>query len=60
MPTGRRAVNLRMSWAGVDRIEQRARDERVVDEHGHPNRSEMIRIMIAYADRHMPKEWRPK
>lgn len=64
MPTGRkerprRSVNFLASWAAVDAIEQLARDEGIVDEDGEPNRSEMIRILLAYAVRHRPKGWRP-
>lgn len=63
MPTSRtnrrRNVNFRASWDAVDFIEQTARDENVVDEDGEPNRSEMIRIMLAYAAQHRPKGWRP-
>ncbi|WP_341719962.1 hypothetical protein QQG74_09750 [Micromonospora sp. FIMYZ51] len=56
---GRRSVHLLIAWTAVDRIEQTARDEDVVDRDGKPNRSEMMRIMLAYADRHRPKGWRP-
>lgn len=63
MPTapkkGRRVVSFLASWAAVDVIEQLARDEGVVDEDGEPNRSEMIRILLAYALRHWKKGWRP-
>jgi hypothetical protein len=56
---GRRNVQVRLSWAAVDMIEEVARDEGVVDDGGGPNRSEMIRIMLAYAARHRPRGWRP-
>jgi hypothetical protein len=56
---GRRTVNTRLSWAAVERLEDRARLEDLMDAAGKPNRSEMIRIMLAYADRHMPRGWRP-
>lgn len=59
MPTGRRSVNFRASWQAVDIIEHLARDEGVVDEGGEPNRSEMIRILLAYALRNWKKGWRP-
>lgn len=59
MPIGRRSVNFRASWRSVDVIEQLARDEGVVDEGGEPNRSEMVRILLAYALRHWKKGWRP-
>lgn len=59
MPVGRRIVGFLISWAAVDAIEQLARDEGVVDEDGEPNRSEMIRILLAYALRHWKRGWRP-
>lgn len=64
MPTGsdragRRSINFRASWRAVDVIEQLARDEGVVDEGGEPNRSEMIRILLAYALRNWKRGWRP-
>ncbi len=59
MPTGRRGVNFLASWQAVNVIEQLARDEGIVDEDGEPNRSEMIRILLAYALRNWKKGWRP-
>lgn len=59
MPTGRRTVNFRTSWQSIGVIEQLARDEGVVDEDGEPNRSEMLRILLAYALRHWRRGWRP-
>ncbi|WP_328344839.1 hypothetical protein [Micromonospora sp. NBC_00421] len=56
---GRRSVHFLASWAAVDAIEQRARDEGIVDEDGEPNRSEMIRMLLAYALRNWQKGWRP-
>ncbi len=46
-------VALRLSEDGVKRIDARASEAGV-------NRSEMIRAMLAYADRHLPKDWKPK
>jgi hypothetical protein len=48
-----------MAQNGIDWIDQRAIDEGLIKPNGHPNRSEMIRLMLAYAQRHMPKGWRP-
>jgi hypothetical protein len=59
VPTGRRTVNFRASWAAIDTIETLARDEGIVDEDGEPNRSEMIRILLAFALRHWRQGWRP-
>jgi hypothetical protein len=55
----RPTVLLRMAQNGIDWIDQRAIDEGLIKPNGHPNRSEMIRLMLAYAQRHMPKGWRP-
>lgn len=49
----------RASWGAGDAIDQLARDERVVDTDGEPNRSEMIRFLLAFALRHWRKGWRP-
>lgn len=62
MSTGRkprRPVNFRATWEAVDRLDQRAVDEGLLTADGDPNRSELIRIMLAYAYQHMPKGWRP-
>ncbi len=62
MPTGRkdrRPVNFRATEAAVARLDQRATDEGLHTKEGGSNRSEMIRLMLAYADRHMPTGWRP-
>lgn len=48
----RPTVLVRLAQEGIDWIDQRAADERV-------NRSEMIRLMLTYAQRHIPKGWRP-
>jgi metal-responsive CopG/Arc/MetJ family transcriptional regulator len=45
-------VALRLSDQGIEWLDQRAEDEGV-------NRSEMIRIALAYAVAKMPKGWRP-
>lgn len=45
--------------ADVERIDERAAGENLRDVQGRPNRSEMIRVMVAYAEQHMPEGWRP-
>jgi hypothetical protein len=40
-------------------IDRRARDEVLTVRGGEPNRSEMVRIVWAYAREHMPEGWRP-
>lgn len=51
---------LRLSVEGLAYIDQRALDEGLTIRNGEPNRSEMMRILIAYAAGNMPKGWRPK
>jgi metal-responsive CopG/Arc/MetJ family transcriptional regulator len=45
-------VAIKLSQDGIDWIDQAAEEAEV-------NRSEMIRRMLAYAQRHMPKGWTP-
>jgi len=55
----RPTVLVRLAQEGIDWIDQRALDESLVKRNGDPLRSEMIRLMLAYAQRYMPKGWRP-
>lgn len=60
-PGPRRPVTaLRLSVEGLAHIDRRALEEGLTIRGGEPNRSEMIRLMLAYASAHMPKGWRPK
>lgn len=52
-------VAIRMSEPGIAHIDRRALDEGLTIRDGEPNRSEMMRLMLAYASAHMPKGWRP-
>jgi hypothetical protein len=52
-------VPLKLSDEGVEWVDQRAREEGFLKGNGKPNRSEMLRLMFAYAQRHMKKGWRP-
>jgi hypothetical protein len=45
-------VAIKLAQDGIDWIDQRAAEQGT-------NRSEMIRLMLAYAQRTMPKDWRP-
>jgi hypothetical protein len=45
-------VAIRISGEGLAHIDQLA-------ERAGRNRSEQMRVMLAYAARHMPKEWKP-
>lgn len=44
---------LRLSAEGIAVVDERAEQEGV-------NRSEMIRIMLIYAEQYMPRGWRPQ
>lgn len=52
-------VAIRLSEQGIAHIDQRAAAEGLVRDDGEPNRSEMIRLMLAYASAKMPAGWRP-
>lgn len=55
----RPAVVIKLAQAGIDHIDQRAAVEVPLRGNGVPNRSEMVRRMLAYAAVHMPKGWKP-
>lgn len=55
----RELVAVRMLPAAIEHLDQRAAAEELYDERGNPNRSELIRLMIGYAEQHMPQGWRP-
>lgn len=59
VPNDRVPVNFRTSPVAIRRLNDRARTEGFLMPDGRPNRSEMVRIMLAYADRTMPNGWRP-
>ena len=46
-------VALRLSEQGIERIDQRAKAAGV-------SRSEMMRALMAYADRKLPADWKPR
>jgi hypothetical protein len=48
----RPTVLVRMSQAAIDAIDKLAAEREIT-------RSEMVRLMLAYAQRTMPKGWRP-
>jgi hypothetical protein len=52
-------TTLRLSVEDIEWTDQRALDEDLTIRGGEPNRSEMLRLMWAYAQRYMPKGWRP-
>lgn len=53
-------VVFRLSQSGIDCVDRRAREEGLLKGDGEPNRSEMLRILLAYAIWKMPRGWRPK
>ena len=48
----RPVITMRLTQTGVDALNTRAREE-------HTTRSELIRRMLAYATRKMPRGWKP-
>jgi hypothetical protein len=56
----RRLAGFRISDEAFDWLDKRAEDEELIKPDGSPNRSELMRIMFAYASVNMPKDWRPK
>lgn len=60
--TGPRRVLVATKLHGdeIAAVDQRALDEGLTIRDGEPNRSEMLRRMVAYAMRHMPKGWTPE
>jgi hypothetical protein len=54
----RELVAVRMLPAAIEHLDERAAAEQLYDEQGRPNRSELIRLMLRYANQHMPKGWR--
>lgn len=53
-------VTLRLLDEQIERLDWRANAEGLVQKNGDPNRSELLRIMIDYAEQNMPAEWRPE
>jgi hypothetical protein len=52
-------VAIRLADEGIDWLDTEATRRGLVKGSGEPNRSEMIRLCLAYAQRHMPKDWTP-
>jgi len=50
--TRRPLVAIRLSDEGIVHIDQQAKARNL-------NRSEMVRLMLTYATRNMPKDWTP-
>ncbi|NEW49312.1 hypothetical protein GV792_04545 [Nocardia cyriacigeorgica] len=44
----------------IDALDDQAVAEELLTRAGEPNRSELIRIMVAYARETMPAGWRPE
>jgi len=53
-------VALKLSQEVIDHIDTLAMSEGLVKNDGKPNRSEIIRLMLAYAAATMPTGWRPE
>lgn len=62
MPTGRIErwqVVFRLARSAIEYIDRLAVEEGVVLRDGKPNRSEMIRLLLAFALRNWKRGWRP-
>lgn len=56
----RRLVALKLDDEAIADVDARAVAEGLTIRGGQPNRSEMLRLAIAYGMRHMPEGWRPE
>jgi hypothetical protein len=56
----RQPLAVKISDAARERVAARAVKRGLLRGNGEPNLSEMARIMLAYADQHMPENWQPR
>ncbi|NUS45792.1 MAG: hypothetical protein HOQ24_19135 [Mycobacteriaceae bacterium] len=54
------AVAVRLTADLIDELDWQANAEGLLMASGEPNRSDLIRLMIAYARENMPTGWRPE
>jgi hypothetical protein len=52
-------VGVKMDAIQIAFYDEQAAIEGLLMKSGKPNRSELIRIKLAFADEHMPAGWRP-
>ena len=52
-------VGVKMDANQIATYDQQAQVEGLLMKSGKPNRSELIRLKLAFADEHMPAGWRP-
>ncbi|MFF0817654.1 hypothetical protein ACFYVR_21180 [Rhodococcus sp. NPDC003318] len=52
-------VGVKMDADRIELYDEQAVREGLLMKSGRPNRSELIRIKLAFADEHMPAGWRP-
>lgn len=52
-------VGVKMDANQIELYDQQAAVEGLLMKSGKPNRSELIRLKLAFADEHMPSGWRP-
>ncbi|MBP1159105.1 hypothetical protein ABIC28_004492 [Rhodococcus sp. PvR044] len=52
-------VGVKMDAVRIEEYDAQAQQEGLLMKSGKPNRSELIRIKLAFADEHMPNGWRP-
>ncbi|EME21832.1 hypothetical protein G419_08259 [Rhodococcus triatomae BKS 15-14] len=50
---------MKMDAVQIEFYDKQAAIEGLLMKSGKPNRSELIRIKLAFADEHMPAGWRP-
>ncbi|MFC5789651.1 hypothetical protein ACFPPE_07260 [Agromyces tardus] len=53
-------IGLRLADEQIEALDERAVAEDLLTKAGEPNRSELLRIMIEYAQENMPAGWRPE
>lgn len=53
-------VAVRLLDEQIEQLDWRANQEGILTKAGEPNRAELLRIMLAYAEEHMPDGWRPE
>lgn len=55
----RTLVGTKMDAETIAALDARAEDEDLMLPRGEPNRSELVRLLVDYGLKHMPKGWRP-
>lgn len=53
-------VAIRLTEEQIEALDEQATAEGLLTKSGEPNRSELIRILLEYAQENMPADWRPE